>query len=208
MRRIIVGISGATGVIYGTRLLEVLRDTDIETHLVLSDGAKRNFEIETDLSIGQVEALADKAHDIKDLAAPIASGSFKTDGMVVVPCAIRTLSGIANSYNENLLIRAADVVLKERRRLVLVVRETPLHKGHLSLMSQASDLGAVILPPVPAFYHAPATIQDLIDQTVGKILDLFDVEHKLFRRWEGTDEDTGVQRLINERNTKRLVCSP
>jgi 4-hydroxy-3-polyprenylbenzoate decarboxylase len=185
MKRIVVGISGATGVVYGIRLLEVLKDLDVETHLILSDGAKKNIEIETDLTVKQIEGLAFNVHDIKDVGASVASGSFKTDGMVIVPCSIRTLSGVAHSYDENLLIRAADVALKERRRLVLVVRETPLHKGHLCLMSEASDLGAVILPPMPAFYHMPASIQDIIDQTIGKILDQFDIDHRLYRRWEG-----------------------
>ena len=185
MKKIIVGISGATGVVYGVRLLEVLKDLNVETHLILSEGAKVNIEIETDLTVGQIENLASHVHDNKNVGASVASGSFKTDGMVIAPCSIRTLSGVARSYNENLLIRAADVILKERRRLVLVVRETPLHKGHLSLMSEASDLGAVILPPMPAFYHMPASIQDIIDQTVGKILDQLDIEHRLFKRWEG-----------------------
>ena len=185
MKRIIIGISGATGVVYGVRLLEVLKDLNVETHLILSDGARKNIEIETDLSIEKIENLASEVHDIKNVGASIASGSFRTNGMVIAPCSIRTLSGVAHSYNENLLIRAADVVLKEHRRLVLVVRETPLHKGHLSLMTQAADLGAVILPPMPAFYHMPASIQDIIDQTVGKVLDQFDIEHHLYRRWEG-----------------------
>jgi 4-hydroxy-3-polyprenylbenzoate decarboxylase len=203
MRKIIVGISGATGVMYGTRLLDVLRETEIETHLVLSDGARRNFKIETNLSIAQVEALADKVHDIKDLAAPIASGSFKTDGMVIVPCTIKTLSGIAHSYNDNLIVRAADVVLKERRKLVVMVRETPLHKGHLELMCRVADLGGIILPPVPAFYHAPRTIKDLIDQTVGKILDQLDVDHCLFRRWQGVEEAPEVLESIAAGRNRR-----
>ncbi|OPY69422.1 MAG: 3-octaprenyl-4-hydroxybenzoate carboxy-lyase partner protein [Syntrophorhabdus sp. PtaU1.Bin002] len=183
MKRIIVGISGATGVMYGIRLLEVLKEAAVETHLVLTESAKKNILIETDESVEYVERLAHTNHDVNNLAASIASGSFRTDGMVVVPCTIKTLSGIANSYNDNLLVRAADVMLKEKRRLILVVRETPFHKGHLRLMHDVADLGAVILPPVPAFYHAPRTIQDLIDHITGKILDLMDIEHNLFQRW-------------------------
>jgi flavin prenyltransferase len=191
VKRIIVGMTGATGVIYGVRLLEVLRDLHVETHLVLSEGAKKNILIETDLGVKHVEDLAQTVHPVSNLAASISSGSFKTDGMVIVPCTIRTLSGVANSYNENLIIRAADVVLKERRRLILMVRETPLHKGHLELMCKVADLGGIILPPVPAFYHAPRTIEDLIDHAVGKVLDLFDIEHSLFKRWKGmTDKIT------------------
>ena len=186
MRRIIVAITGATGMIYGIRTLEVLKGMDVETHLVLSDQAKMNILYETKWDVESVEALADKVYDAKNLAAAISSGSFRTGGMVIAPCTMKTLSGIAHSYNDNLVVRAADVVLKERRRLVLVVRETPLHKGHLELMSRVADLGGIILPPVPAFYHAPRSIEDLVDHTVGKILDLIDVEHNLFRRWEGT----------------------
>lgn len=186
VRRIIVAITGATGMIYGIRTLEVLKGMDVETHLVLSDQAKMNILYETKWDVESVEALADKVYDAKNLAAAISSGSFRTGGMVIAPCTMKTLSGIAHSYNDNLVVRAADVVLKERRRLVLVVRETPLHKGHLELMSRVADLGGIILPPVPAFYHAPRSIEDLVDHTVGKILDLIDVEHNLFRRWEGT----------------------
>jgi 4-hydroxy-3-polyprenylbenzoate decarboxylase len=185
MKRIVVGITGATGVIYGVRLLEVLKDLNIEARLIFSDAAKQNISIETDLSVRHVEDLAYKVYDVKDLAAPVSSGSFRTYGMVIVPCTIKTLSGVANSYNDNLMVRAADVMLKERRRLILVVRETPLHKGHLELMSKVADLGGIILPPVPAFYHAPRNIEDLIDHTVGKILDLMDIDHSLFKRWEG-----------------------
>ena len=176
-KRIIVGITGATGVIYGVRLLEVLKEMEFETHLIFSDAAKKNISIETDLSVSGVEELAYKVHDVKDMAASISSGSFKTYGMVIVPCTIKTLSGVAHSYNDNLMVRAADVVLKERRRLILVVRETPFHKGHLELMMKVADLGAVILPPIPAFYHAPRTIEDIIDHTIGKILDFMDIEH-------------------------------
>jgi 4-hydroxy-3-polyprenylbenzoate decarboxylase len=201
MKKIIVGITGATGVIYGIRLLEVMRDLGIESHVVISEAAKQNIIIETDFSVDEVEKFAHRLYEPKNLAASISSGSFKTDGMVIVPCTIKTLSGIANSYNDNLITRAADVVLKEKRRLILVARETPLHKGHLQLMSQAADLGAVILPPVPAFYHGPRTIQDLIDHIVGKILDLMDVEHNLYRRWNGPPSDEMTERRVTAGRT-------
>lgn len=188
MKRIIVGITGATGVIYGIRLLAVLKELGVESHVMLSEAAKKNILIETSFTVKMVEELAYKIHDIKNMAASISSGSFKTDGMVIVPCTIKTLSGVAHSYNDNLIVRAADVVLKERRRLILVVRETPLHKGHLELMSRVADLGGIILPPIPAFYHAPKTIDDLINHTVGKMLDLMDIEHSLYRRWEGVND--------------------
>ncbi|HNS15129.1 MAG TPA: UbiX family flavin prenyltransferase [Syntrophorhabdaceae bacterium] len=188
MRRIIVGITGATGVIYGIRLLEALKNAEVETHLILSDAGKKNILIETDYAIGDVERLASQVHDVENLASSISSGSFKTDGMVIVPCTVKTLSGVAHSYNDNLIVRAADVVLKERRRLILVVRETPLHKGHLELMSRVADLGGIILPPIPAFYHSPRTIDDLLDHTTGKILDLLEIENSLFARWKGMNE--------------------
>jgi 4-hydroxy-3-polyprenylbenzoate decarboxylase len=182
-QRIVVGISGASGVTYGVRLLDLLQETDYETHLIISEAGKLNITIETDRQPDEVAAMADFVYDDKDMAAALASGSFLTTGMVVVPCTIKTLSGIANSYNENLLVRAADVTLKEKRKLVLVVRETPLHKGHLRLMTQAADMGAHILPPVPSFYHQPKTIEDIIDQTIGKIFDYLGIEHHLFKRW-------------------------
>ena len=182
-KRLVVGISGASGVTYGVRLLQVLKDTDYETHLIISKSGELNIEIETDYDPADVKALADYVYDHKNMAASLASGSFLTAGMVVVPCTIKTLSGIANSYNENLLVRAADVTLKEKRKLVLVVRETPLHKGHLRLLTMAADMGAHILPPVPSFYHMPKTIDDIIDQTIGKIFDFMGIEHHLFNRW-------------------------
>jgi 4-hydroxy-3-polyprenylbenzoate decarboxylase len=188
MRRLIIGISGASGVIYGIRMLEVLRQLpDIETHLVMSSAAKRTILLETDYQVSQVEALADQVYGFKDIAAAISSGSFKTIGMVVLPCAIKTLAGIANSYSDNLLTRAADVVLKDRRKLVLAVRETPLHLGHLRLLVQVTEMGAIIAPPLPAFYHRPQTVDDLINQTVNRILDLFEIEldQDLFSRWSG-----------------------
>lgn len=184
-KRIVVGISGATGAVYGIRLLEAMRESGVETHLVITGPGCRNVELETDRSVEEVKALATKVHDIENIAATIASGSFFTDGMAVCPCSMKTLSGIVNSYNENLLNRAADVTLKERRRLVLVPRETPLHKGHLDLLTRAADLGAIILPPMVAFYHRPKTLQEIIDQTVGKVMDALGVEHNLFKRWGG-----------------------
>jgi len=182
-KRLVVGISGASGVTYGVRLLQVLQETDYETHLIISKSGELNIQIETDYDPADVKAMADYVYDHKNIAASIASGSFLTAGMVVVPCTIKTLSGIANSYNENLLVRAADVTLKEKRKLALVVRETPLHKGHLRLLTMAADMGAHILPPVPSFYHMPKTIEDIIDQTIGKIFDFMGIEHNLFNRW-------------------------
>lgn len=174
MKRLIVGISGASGAIYGVRLLQVLRDvTDIETHLVMSRAARQTLSLETDFSLREVQALADVTHDARDIAASISSGSFQTLGMVILPCSIKTLSGIVHSYTDGLLTRAADVVLKERRPLVLCVRETPLHLGHLRLMTQAAEIGAVIMPPVPAFYHRPQSLDDVINQTVNRVLDQF-----------------------------------
>lgn len=188
MKRLIIGISGASGAIYGVRLLQVLRDVaEVETHLVMSQAARQTLSLETNLSLRDVQALADVVHDARDIAASISSGSFKTAGMVILPCSIKTLSGIVNSYTDTLVTRAADVVLKERRPLVLCVRETPLHLGHLRLMTQAAELGAVIMPPVPAFYHRPQTLDDIINQTVNRVLDQFDIElpEDLFTRWQG-----------------------
>jgi 4-hydroxy-3-polyprenylbenzoate decarboxylase len=186
--RIVVGISGATGAIYGIRTLEVLNKLGIETHLVMSDAGRRTIELETSYNAKTVEAMATKVHANYDIGASISSGSFKTEGMIIAPCSIKSLSGVANSYNDNLLTRAADVVLKERRKLVMVVRETPLHIGHLKLMTAAAELGAILLPPMPAYYHIPQTIDDIINQTVGKVLDQFGVEHNLFTRWEGGEK--------------------
>ena len=174
MRRLIIGLSGASGAIYGIRALEALKGvSDIETHLVISPAAKRIIAEETDWKVSAVEALADVVHTHGDIGAAVASGSFITAGMIVAPCSIKTLSEIANSHNDNLLTRAADVCLKERRRLVLLVRETPLHLGHIELMAQATRYGAVLLPPVPAFYNHPQTIDDIVNHTVGKALDQF-----------------------------------
>jgi 4-hydroxy-3-polyprenylbenzoate decarboxylase len=183
MKRIIIAISGASGVIYGIELLKELSKRDIEVHLVISESGKKNIDIETDYTVEDLESMADRVHDISDLGAPLASGSFLTEGMVVAPCTIKTLSGIANSYSANLLLRAADVTLKEKRKLVLLVRETPLHKGHLQLMTAAADLGAHILPPIPSFYHHPRTIDDIIHQTIGKVFDYLGIKHDLYQRW-------------------------
>jgi 4-hydroxy-3-polyprenylbenzoate decarboxylase len=182
--KLIVGISGATGSLYGIRLLEILKEKRVESHLVISPTSKLMISQETSYSLDEVEKLASYTYDYDDLGASISSGSFKTDGMAIIPCSIKTLSGIAHSYNANLLIRAADVTLKERRNLVLGVRETPLHQGHLELMLQASKMGAILLPPVPAFYHHPKTIDDIVNHTIGKVLDLFGIDHELFVRWE------------------------
>ena len=184
--RLIVGMSGASGVIYGIRLLEVLqRLPDVETYLVMSDSAKMNIAIETEWSANDVKALADQVYSNNDIAAKIASGSFKTEGMIIAPCAMKTLSAVANSYADCLIVRAADVTLKERRRLVLVPRETPLHTGHCELLLKASQNGAIIAPPMPAHYIIPKTIDDLVDHQVGRILDLFDLDRGLVKRWQG-----------------------
>ncbi len=183
--RLVVGISGSSSPIYGIRTLEALKAASIETHLVISAGAHRTIELETQWTADQVGALATVVYDARDMSAAISSGSFRTGGMIVAPCSMKTVAAIAHSLVTDLLVRAADVTLKEGRKLVLVPRETPMHLGHLRNLVRAAEIGAVILPPVPAFYHAPKTIDDLINQTVGKILDQFDVTHTLFRRWTG-----------------------
>ncbi len=186
MKRIIIGMSGASGLPYGIRLVQVLADiSDIETHLVMTNAAKLNIGIETDHDVTDIEALAGVTYNIKDVAASISSGSFKTDGMIVAPCSMRTLSAITNSYAENLLVRAADVILKERRRLVIMPRETPLHTGHCKLFYEASVLGAIIAPPIPAFYNRPQSLDDIINASIGRVLDLFDIEPGIVKRWEG-----------------------
>ena len=188
-QRLIVGISGASGAIYGIRLLEILQKLpEIDTLLIISKAAKRTIVLETDYKVDQVEKLADEVLPDHDIAASVSSGSYKTSGMVVIPCSIKTLSGIANSYADNLLVRAADVVLKEQRKLVLVLRETPLHLGHTQLMTRSIEIGATLLPAMPAFYHRPSTIDDLINQTVNRVLDQFDIElaDDLFERWAGS----------------------
>jgi len=186
MTVLIVGITGASGAVYGIRLLEVLSSTkNVETHLIVSEPAEAIIEYETGRSTKEIRELASFSYDIRDMGAPISSGSFRADGMIVAPCTVKTMSAIANSYSENLLIRVGDVTLKERRRLLLLVRETPLHLGHLRNMERLCEMGAVIMPPVPAFYHKPQTIQDIVDHTVGKMMDIFGIEHTLFQRWPG-----------------------
>ena len=187
--RLIIGISGASGVIYGIRLLEVLSSVNgIETHLIISEAAMVTMAIESCYRIAELNSMASYAYEINNLSASVASGSYPVDGMIVAPCSIKTLSAIANSYNDNLLVRAADVTLKERRKLVLIVRETPLHEGHLDLMLRVTRMGGVIMPPVPAFYHMPKTIDEIIYQTVGKALDQFSIDAHLFNRW-GADSE-------------------
>lgn len=188
MKRLIVGITGASGVIYGIRLLEVLADVpDVETHLIISTAGAQTIGLETKYSAADVMAMANVTYRFTDIAAAISSGSFKTVGMIVIPCSMKTLAGIAHSFSDNLLLRAADVVLKDRRSLVIVPRETPLHLGHLRLMTQLVEMGAMIVPPMPAFYHRPETIDEIVDQTVNRVLDLFDIslEEDLFNRWQG-----------------------
>ncbi|RIK18414.1 MAG: 3-octaprenyl-4-hydroxybenzoate carboxy-lyase [Anaerolineae bacterium] len=188
MKRIIVGLSGASGVIYGIRFLEVIQALpDVEAHLVMSTAAATTIPLETDYAPEEVRALATEEYRFKDIAAAISSGSFRTDGMVILPCSMKTLSAIAYSYSDNLLTRAADVVLKERRKLILCPRETPLHLGHLRAMTLAAELGAYIVPPMPAFYHRPQTVDDIVNQTVNRVLDLLDITlpEDLFRRWQG-----------------------
>jgi 4-hydroxy-3-polyprenylbenzoate decarboxylase len=191
--RVVVGLSGSSSPIYGIRTLEALREAGVETHLVVSRGAERTIVLETRHTVDAVRALAHRVHPIEDLAAPIASGSFPVDAMVVAPCSMKTLATIAHSFGGDLLARAADVALKEGRKLVLVPRETPLHLGHLRNLVRAAEIGATILPPVPAFYSQPRTVDDLVNHTVGKILDQLRVPHTLYRRWEGpadpTDDD-------------------
>jgi flavin prenyltransferase len=183
VRRLIVGISGASGVVYGVRLLQLLRNVGVETHLVMTKTAEVTFAYESALKIAEVKALAHVTHRIDNMAAAISSGSFCTAGMIVAPCSIRSMSEIATGVTTTLLTRAADVTLKERRRLVLMVRETPLHTGHLRTMTALSEMGAIIAPPVPAFYAKSDTIADMVDQTVGRVLDLFDVDVGIVRRW-------------------------
>lgn len=194
MKRLIVGISGASGVIYGIRMLEILRQVpDVETHLILSAAGGITIGLETDYTVEQVQALANVSYRFKDIAAAVSSGSFKTDGMVIIPCSMKTLAGIAYSFSDNLLLRAADVVLKDRRRLVIVPRETPLHLGHLRAMTQVVEMGAILVPPMPAFYHRPQTLDDVINQSVNRVLDLLDVDlpQDLFQRWQGGSQRHG-----------------
>src|ERR671917_2549913 len=185
-KRLIVGISGASGIVYGIRTLEHLRKAGIETHLVMSKAAEMTLVYETDLKVKDVRAMADVYHTMTNIGASISSGSFRTAGMIIVPCSVRTMGEIASGVTSSLMSRAADVVLKERRRLVLAFRETPLHSGHLRTMAQLSDMGAIIAPVVPAFYTRPKTLDDIIDHTVGRLLDLFELRTDKVKRWEGT----------------------
>ncbi|MBX9589833.1 MAG: UbiX family flavin prenyltransferase [Hyphomonadaceae bacterium] len=182
-RRLIVGISGASGIIYGVRVLEALRPTDVETHLVMTKAAQITLAHEMSLKVADIHAIADVVHRIEDIGASISSGSYQTMGMVVAPCSIRSLSEVASGVTSNLLTRAADVVLKERRRLVLMVRETPLHLGHLRNMAQVTEMGAIVMPPVPAFYARPQSIDAIVNHSVGRALDLFGIESDLVHRW-------------------------
>jgi len=190
-KRLIIGISGASGVTYGVRMLQLLRNAGVETHLVMSKAAELTFAYETDLKIAEVRELANVSHAIDDMAASISSGSFRTAGMILAPCSMRSMSEIATGVTTTLLTRAADVVLKERRRLVLMVRETPLHTGHLRTMTALSEIGAIIAPPVPAFYAKPENLEEMVDHTVGRVLDLFDVDVGIVRRW---GEDDALKR--------------
>ncbi len=191
MKRLIIGITGASGVIYGIRALELLRDIpDIETHLVLSPSAARTIVEETDYTVAAVNKIADHLYSYKDIGAAISSGSFQTLGMLIAPCSVKTLSGLANCFDDELIVRAADVCLKERRRVVVMFRETPLHAGHIALMDQVTKNGAIIMPPVPAFYHRPKTLDDIVNQSVGRALDLFDIDLKVVKRWKEGSPDT------------------
>jgi 4-hydroxy-3-polyprenylbenzoate decarboxylase len=184
-KRLIIGITGASGVMYGVRLLQLLRETEIETHLVISRSGELTLAYETDWKSADVKALADVVHSPRDVGAAISSGSFRTMGMIVAPCSVRSMSAIASGVTSGLLTRAADVVLKERRRLVLLLRETPLHTGHLRSLTALSEYGAIVYPPVPAFYARPASLEDMIDHTVGRVLDLFDIDLGIVKRWPG-----------------------
>jgi flavin prenyltransferase len=203
-KRLIVGISGATGAVYGVRILEILsRMEDFETHLVLTKAGKMTIQVETPYSVKDVEAMADIVHDINNVGASISSGSFRTEGMVIAPCSMKSMGSIAHSIGGDLLVRAADVVLKERKKLVLVVRETPLHLGHLEAMVTLTRMGAVVFPPVPAFYHRPKTLDEVINQTVTRILDQFDIDVKLFHRWD----DEGMRRHPDAGKTTPLAAA-
>ncbi len=202
--RLIVGISGASGIVYGLRVLKTLRDLGVETHLVMSKSAEVTLAYETNLKVKELKDLASVVYNNADIGAAISSGSFKTAGMVIAPCSIRSVSEIASGVTSSLLTRAADVVLKERRRLVLMVRETPLHVGHLRTLTAVSEMGAIVAPPVPGFYAMPQSLDDMIDHTVGRVLDLFDIENGLVRRWgEPAADDTGNEAVRNKRKTTR-----
>ena len=186
MQRFVVGITGASGTVYGIRALQILSSiASVELHLVMTAGAVRTMELETDYRLEDVTRLAHVVHDAVNLAASISSGSFRTDGMLVAPCSVKSAAAIAYSLNDNLLVRAADVTLKERRRLVLMIRETPLHLGHLRTLTQLAEIGAVIVPPIPGFYSRPKTVDDIVDHSVGKALDALGVAHESYSRWTG-----------------------
>ena len=204
-KRLVIGMSGATGAIYGIRMLEVLRETDVETHLVISKAAERTIVLETEYTVKYVKGLADHVYDVDNVGGAIASGSFETMGMAVAPCSIKTLSGIANSFNVNLLIRAADVTLKEKRPLALMVRETPFHRGHLRLMMQAAEMGAIIVPPIPSFYKRPESIGNIVDQSVGRVLEFFSIRLNTFKRWSQEDGHKALELLSNERKQQVRV---
>ncbi|HMA82515.1 MAG TPA: UbiX family flavin prenyltransferase [Candidatus Binatia bacterium] len=202
-KRLIIGISGATGAIYGVRMLEILaKIEEIETHLVMSKAGRMTIQVETPYAVKDVEAMADVVHDINNVGASVSSGSFRTEGMVIAPCSMKSMGAIAHSLGADLLVRAADVVLKERKKLVLVVRETPLHLGHLEAMAALTRMGAIIFPPVPAFYHRPKTLDDVINQTVTRILDQFDIDVDLFQRWD----DEGMSRHPDAGKTPTLAA--
>ncbi|MFC7622641.1 UbiX family flavin prenyltransferase [Microlunatus sp. GCM10028923] len=191
MKRVVIGISGASGAVYGIRLLQLLRSEALaETHLVISRAGRATINAETDYTTKQVLAMADVGYDNADMTAAIASGSFRTDAVIIAPCSIKTLSGIANSYDDTLMVRAADVGLKERRPVVVLLRETPLHRGHLRIMAEAAEAGVVIMPPVPAFYHRPTTLAEIVDHTVQRALDLIGIDTSIAPRWGTTPESS------------------
>ncbi|MBW1649362.1 MAG: UbiX family flavin prenyltransferase [Deltaproteobacteria bacterium] len=196
MKKIIIGITGASGVIYSIKLLEFFKKNRIKTYVIVSDAAKKIIDIETEYKFETIVSLSDFVYNNNEMEAKIASGSFLSDGMIVIPCSIKTLSAVANSYNNNLITRAADVTLKEGRKLVMMIRETPFHKGHLKLMLKVADNGACILPAIPAFYHRPKTIEDIINQTLGKICDYLQINNNLFKRWNGIDFKAGQPTLF------------
>jgi len=199
-RKLIIGISGASGIVYGVKLLTLLKKLEIETHLIVSKPAERTLSYELNITVKELKELADVTYSISDLAAPISSGSFRTMGMIVAPCSIKSLSEIATGVTSNLLTRAADVVLKERKRLVLVVRETPLHAGHLKSMLAVTEIGGIIAPPVPAFYNRPISLDDIVNHTVGRILDLFDIESGCVKRWGSLIEHNAAQLVPGHEN--------
>ena len=200
-KRLIVGLSGASGIVYGVRVLEALRGAGVETHLVMTKSAEVTLAYEMTAKVADIQALADVVHPVHDIAAAISSGSFRTEGMIIAPCSVRTMSEIAAGTTGSLMTRAADVVLKERRRLVLLVRETPLHTGHLRTMTRLSEMGAIIAPPVPAFYQRPETVDDIVNQTVGRALDLFGFDLGMVKRWGEAAADGGIGKPV--RNSRK-----